>query len=195
MTDMQNDKKKHDHNELMVTDEDTIGSSPNALSQTLPIPPLEIEEEFNLINRELSWLVFNERVLAEAGNTNHPLLERLRFLAISASNLDEFFMVRVAGLKHLVTRGSKLDYYNSFVSPQRQLKEIDNRIRHLLEQQQVILPGLFENLSGHGVTIVSPDQLDDADKAHVKTFIFNEVMQIITPQTLDPAHPFPFIAN
>lgn len=192
---MQNDKKKHDHNELMVTDEDTIGSSPNALSQTLPIPPLEIEEEFNLINRELSWLAFNERVLAEAGNTNHPLLERLRFLAISASNLDEFFMVRVAGLKHLVTRGSKLDYYNSFVSPQRQLKEIDNRIRHLLEQQQVILPGLFENLSGHGVTIVSPDQLDDADKAHVKTFIFNEVMQIITPQTLDPAHPFPFIAN
>ncbi|MGB2436813.1 MAG: polyphosphate kinase 1, partial [Candidatus Puniceispirillales bacterium] len=143
----------------------------------------------------LSWLAFNERVLAEAGNTNHPLLERLRFLAISASNLDEFFMVRVAGLKHLVTRGSKLDYYNSFVSPQRQLKEIDNRIRHLLEQQQVILPGLLENLSGHGVTIVSPDQLDDADKAHVKTFIFNEVMQIITPQTLDPAHPFPFIAN
>ena len=79
--------------------------------------------------------------------------------------------------------------------PQRQLKEIDNRIRHLLEQQKVILPGLFENLPGHGVTIVSPDQLDDADKAHVKTFIFNEVMQIITPQTLDPAHPFPFIAN
>ncbi len=192
---MQNDKKKHEHSDLLVTDQDAVSSSLDVLSQTLPIPPLEIEEEFNLINRELSWLAFNERVLAEAGNTNHPLLERLRFLAISASNLDEFFMVRVAGLKHLVTRGSKLDYYNSFVSPQRQLKEIDNRIRHLLEQQQAILPGLLKIYPNHGVTIVSPDQLDDADKAHVKTFIFNEVMQIITPQTLDPAHPFPFIAN
>ncbi len=188
---MQNDKKKHEHSDLLVTDQDAVSSSLDVLSQTLPIPPLEIEEEFNLINRELSWLAFNERVLAEAGNKNHPLLERLRFLAISASNLDEFFMVRVAGLKHLVTRGSKLDYYNSFVTPQRQLGEIDHRIRHLLEQQQAILPVLFENLSNHGVTIVSPDQLDDADKIHVKAFIINEVIQIITPQTLDPAHPFP----
>jgi polyphosphate kinase len=195
MTDMEKNKQKQDNHHLAATDAMAASVNQDALTQTLAIPPLEIEEEFHLINRELSWLAFNERVLAEADNTHHPLLERLRFLAISASNLDEFFMVRVAGLKHLVTRGNKLDYYNSFVSPQRQLKEIDARIRHLLAQQQVILPVLFDALSDHGVSIVSPEQLNEADKAHVKSFIFNEVIQIITPQTLDPAHPFPFIAN
>lgn len=183
-----------------TADEDTsiISMSSDGLSETLPIPPLEIEEEYHLINRELSWLAFNERVLAEADNSHHPLLERLRFIAISASNLDEFFMVRVAGLKHLVTRGIKLDYYNSFVSPQSQLKAIDARIRHLLAQQQEILPHLLQALSDYGtsgISIVSTNQLDDADKKHVKEFIINEVIQIITPQTLDPAHPFPFIAN
>lgn len=192
---MEKNKQKQDNHHLAATDAMAACVNQDALTQTLAIPPLEIEEEFHLINRELSWLAFNERVLAEADNAHHPLLERLRFLAISASNLDEFFMVRVAGLKHLVTRGNKLDYYNSFVSPKRQLKEIDARIRHLLAQQQVILPVLFDALSDHGVSIVSPEQLNEADKAHVKSFIFNEVIQIITPQTLDPAHPFPFIAN
>lgn len=193
MTDLKNGKKNQ-----KIIDPQNMSVSADTISETMPIPPLEIEEKYHLINRELSWLAFNERVLAEAENAHHPLLERLRFIAISASNLDEFFTVRVAGLKHLVKRGLKLDYYNSFVSPQRQLKEIDARIRHLLAQQQVILPQLFSALSAHdenGVSIVSPDQLDDADKAFVKAFIINEVIQIITPQTLDPAHPFPFISN
>ena len=164
-------------------------------AETFPIPPMEIEEEYHLINRELSWLAFNERVMAEAANHHHPLLERLRFIAISASNLDEFLTVRVAGLKHLVKNGSKLDYYNSFVTPQRQLEEIDERVRHLLEHQQTILPILFKELSAHDVSIISLDEVTEADKDYIKEHILEDIIQVITPQTLDPAHPFPFIAN
>ncbi len=164
-------------------------------AETFPIPPMEIEEEYHLINRELSWLAFNERVMAEAANHHHPLMERLRFIAISASNLDEFLTVRVAGLKHLVKNGSKLDYYNSFVTPQRQLEEIDERVRHLLEHQQTILPILFKELSAHDVSIISLDEVTEADKDYIKEHILEDIIQVITPQTLDPAHPFPFIAN
>ena len=97
MTDMKKNKQKQDNHHLAATDAMAASVNQDALTQTLAIPPLEIEEEFHLINRELSWLAFNERVLAEADNAHHPLLERLRFLAISASNLDEFFMVLLAG--------------------------------------------------------------------------------------------------
>jgi polyphosphate kinase len=164
-------------------------------AETFPIPPMEIEEEYHLINRELSWLAFNERVMAEAANHHHPLLERLRFIAISASNLDEFLTVRVAGLKHLVKNGNKLDYYNSFVTPQHQLEEIDERVRHLLEHQQTILPILLKELSAHDVSVISLDKVTEADKEYIKEHILEDIIQVITPQTLDPAHPFPFIAN
>lgn len=165
------------------------------LAETFAIPPMEIEEDYHLINRELSWLAFNERVMAEAANHHHPLLERLRFIAISASNLDEFLTVRVAGLKHLVKNGNKLDYYNSFVTPQRQLEEIDERVRHLLEHQQTILPILLKELAENDVSVIKADEVTAEDMDHIKQHILEDIIQIITPQTLDPAHPFPFIAN
>ena len=173
----------------------SISDVGGALTETLPIPPLEIEAEYQLINRELSWLAFNERVLAESTNPAHPLLERLRFLAISASNLDEFLMVRVAGLKHLDKSGTKLDFYNSFVTPRRQLEEIDKRERHLLNLQQNILPSLLDELKQHDLAILSADEITAADRTYIRANILPDIIQVITPQTLDPAHPFPFIAN
>lgn len=157
--------------------------------QTLPIPPIDGENPQH-INRELSWLAFNERVLAEANNPNHPLLERLRFVAISADNLDEFFMVRVAGLKHASARD---DSHKMLID--KQLQAMDYRIRHLMRQQQTILPELWRLLGRENIHLVSPDSLTQTDRDYISHYIEEEVIHVITPQTIDPAHPFPFIAN
>ncbi|MCG8626591.1 MAG: polyphosphate kinase 1, partial [Proteobacteria bacterium] len=156
---------------------------------TLPIPPIDGENPQH-INRELSWLAFNERVLAEANNPNHPLLERLRFVAISADNLDEFFMVRVAGLKHASARD---DTHKMLID--KQLHAMDYRIRHLMRQQQTILPELWQLLGREKIHLVSPLSLTQADRDYISQYIEEEVIHVITPQALDPAHPFPFIAN
>ena len=125
--------------------------------RTRPIAPIGEESKENLINREVSWLAFNERVLAESENPRHPLLERLRFMAISGNNLDEFMMVRVAGVKQQVRRGL-IDSEASPASPQDVLDAISGRVRALMAHQQVILPKLFQSLSEEGVTLVSFDR-------------------------------------
>ena len=161
---------------------------------THPIPPIGVEKDYHLINRELSWLAFNERVLAEAENPDYPLLERLRFIAISASNLDEFFMVRVAGLKQQVARG--ISYVKKRLPPpEDQLKAIDQRIKYLLEHQKMVLSQLLTELSASGVTLVDEKTLTEADHEFMRDYINSNVMAVIAPQAIDPAHPFPFIAN
>ncbi len=160
---------------------------------TLPIPPIGGEGEANLINREISWLAFNERVVAESQNPNHPLLERLRFLAISASNLDEFMVVRVAGVKQQATLGMMSEA--SAALPVDVLAAISTRVRHLQERQQDILPGLLSEMSSQGVSLVGHDDLLPADLDFLQDYFMREIMPIIAPLTIDPAHPFPFIAN
>ena len=146
------------------------------------------------INRELSWLAFNSRVLEEAFNKNHPVLERLRFLSISASNLDEFFMVRVAGLRGQVREGVAAVSQEG-LSAQEQLTLINKEAIILLEQQQRCWRELKPLMRDAGVIVMNNDDLSEDDDAWLETEFQNNIFPILTPLALDPAHPFPFVPN
>ena len=145
-------------------------------------------------NRELSWLAFNWRVLEEAQNPRQPLLERVRFLSISASNLDEFYMVRVAGLSGLVAQGVKKQSIDGR-TPEEQLREIEADARALMRKQQELWAEVLVELKAEGVEIVAAAQLSAADRAYLDRHFLNQVFPVLTPLAIDPAHPFPFIAN
>ncbi|NMJ40387.1 RNA degradosome polyphosphate kinase [Roseomonas sp. JC162] len=146
------------------------------------------------INRELSWLAFNQRVLEEAANPHHPLLERLRFVAISASNLDEFYSVRVAGLVGQERAGiGKLSHDGK--TPTQQLAAIHERAQALINGQQQAWSNLRELLRGAGVVVCEPAELDAADREWLDGVFMDRVFPVLTPLAVDPAHPFPFIAN
>jgi polyphosphate kinase len=146
------------------------------------------------INRELSWLAFNERVLEEAENTNHPLLERLRFLSISASNLDEFYMVRVAGLKGQVDAGVVTPSQEG-LSPGEQLTAINERAGALMGEQQRIWRSLVSQLRAADVTVVEPSELSADERNWLEDRFMASIFPVLTPLAVDPAHPFPFIPN
>ena len=146
------------------------------------------------INRELSWIKFNERVLSEAENKNHPLLERLRFLSISGNNLDEFFMVRVAGLIGQVNQGVDLVTVDG-MTPQQQIDAIYKQTDILIEKQQEIWRDLYVQLQAENIRIIQPDELSFAQSSWLRDYFLNELFPILTPQALDPSHPFPFIPN
>src|SRR5438876_90989 len=163
-------------------------------AQPVEIEPVDFNSEARFINRELSWLAFNERVLAEADNPRHPLSERLRFLSISAGNLDEFYMVRVAGLKGQNLAGIKTLSQDG-LSPAQQLDAIHERAGALMEAQQVTWLALRRQLAEAGVAVVEPTDLEPGDRVWLERRFTADIFPVLTPLAMDPAHPFPFVAN
>jgi polyphosphate kinase len=146
------------------------------------------------INRELSWLAFNERVLDEAGNPNHPLFERLRFLSISANNLDEFYMVRVAGLRGQIRAGVSVTSADG-LTPAQQLAAINRRSGELMRNQQAHWRSLRHLLREAGVAVIDPGELTGTEKGWLDTYFLDQIFPVLTPMAVDPAHPFPFMPN
>ncbi len=169
----------------------------DALSQTPPpsaTGPITADSPRRFINRELSWLAFNTRVLEEASNPRHPLLERVRFLSISADNLDEFYMVRVAGLVDMLpTRGTVLS--DDGLTPVEQLAAIRERASILLAQQQQVWAALQDELREAGIAVLEAAELSEPERAWLEQYFTDQVFPILTPLAIDPAHPFPFLPN
>ncbi len=165
-----------------------------------PMPaPLEVADldksgPGRFFNRELSWLGFNWRVLEEAKNPRVPLLERLRFLSISATNLDEFYNVRVAGLRELAQSGNMTPAIDG-LTPAEQLRLIDEEARRLLQDQQNTLHDLRKLMEAENISILDRKALSADDKTHLNETFLNKVFPVLSPLAIDPAHPFPFIPN
>lgn len=159
-----------------------------------PAELITMQSPSRYINRELSWLGFNMRVLEEARNLNHPLLERLRFLSISGNNLDEFFMVRVAGLAGQV-RARVVEVSDDGLTPAEQLEQIRRKAQELMAEQDTRWLQLKDEMAENGIAIVVGTQLTDAEKQWLDQRFLEQILPVVTPIAIDPAHPFPFIPN
>ncbi|MBC6436774.1 MAG: RNA degradosome polyphosphate kinase [Rhodobacteraceae bacterium] len=173
-------------------------TSPDFLTTPLPdpitLPKGQINGPQRFFNREKSWLAFNWRVLQEAENPRVPLLERVRFVSISAGNLDEFYTVRVAGLRELAQEGS-ITPSDDGRTPAEQLRLINTDARALMQHQQKVWVALRTEMERKGITVVSRSKLTEADKKHLEGIFLTRVFPVLSPLAIDPAHPFPFIPN
>ena len=158
------------------------------------IPDFDHDGPDRFFNREISWLAFNWRVLEEAENRNNPLLERVRFLSISGGNLDEFYMVRVAGLRGQVRSGVTKPSMDGR-SPSEQLALIDEDARRLMRAQDRIWGAMRNELADARIEIVSLGDLDESDDAMIEALFLDQIFPVLSPLAVDPAHPFPFIPN
>jgi len=171
--------------------------APRGARQPRDVRPFDVESfppRERFINRELSWLAFNTRVLEEARNPRHPVLERVRFLSISASNLDEFYMVRVAGLKGQVNAGVSIPSADG-LTPQEQLDVINEAVRGLFKEQDNAWIELKALLAKEGIHVVSQQDISAEDRQALEERFMVHIFPIFTPLAVDPAHPFPFIPN
>ncbi len=155
---------------------------------------VDLSSPARFVNRELSWLSFNWRVLEEAENPRVPLLERLRFLSISATNLDEFYTVRVAGLRELANEGNTTPGLDG-MTPAEQLVVIDTDARALMTRQQTVFTELHAEMAKEDIQILTRDDLSDADIAYLEDVFIDQVFPVLSPLAIDPAHPFPFLPN
>jgi len=163
-------------------------------------PTKKIEPEYDLdspeyyLNRELTWLEFNRRVLHEAQDEATPLLERFKFVGIISSNLDEFFMKRIGGLKQQVGAGV-MDLTVDGRMPAQQIEESYQMVREIEAQKDELVPQLIESLASHDIHLTTYDALDDKDKQILRDYYFENIYPLVTPQAVDSTHPFPFISN
>jgi polyphosphate kinase len=157
------------------------------MPDTSPAPEL-------YLNRELSWLAFNARVLHEALDVRTPLLERVKFLSIFSANLDEFYMVRIAGLRRQVAAGV-MQRTNDGLTPQGQLDAIDAEVARLTKLQRSCLEGLLAELAPHGVRLLAVNDLTPAEWRAIDEYFESQIFPVLTPLAVDPGHPFPYISN
>jgi polyphosphate kinase len=163
-------------------------------SGAAPAPAAHGGVPSRFINRELSWLAFNTRVLEEASNLRHPLLERVRFLSISANNLDEFYMVRVAGLRDMLpTRADTLS--DDGLKPGEQLAAIRAAATELMRTQQTVWQTLRQDLRRNDIAVLDNSEITESERAWLNDYFIEHVFPVLTPLAVDPAHPFPFIQN
>ncbi|MDF3414290.1 RNA degradosome polyphosphate kinase [Sulfitobacter sp. M57] len=165
-----------------------------AFPPAVDMPDLDLNGPGRFFNRELSWLGFNWRVLEEAENPRVPLLERLRFLSISAHNLDEFYAVRVAGLRELAQAGNTTPAFDG-LTPAEQLVLINEDARNLMQAQQRVLVDLMAEMDAQNIYLEHIADLTKDDLKYLKNVFLNQVFAVLSPLAIDPAHPFPFIPN